>query len=84
MGYERYVHILVINRDGMSPSSLESLNTKIKVFDNQATLDQWLFKNYLKIEHGNIKREGNIQWLRGVSKSGDKDVLIIRKERLYE
>ncbi len=78
------VFILVANRDGKQSSSVESTTTRMKVFSSQAALDQWLLKHYLKLCNGNVFREGNIQKMKGISKSGHTDVLIIRKERLHE
>lgn len=84
MGYEKCVHLLVINRDGKESSSLERDQLRLKIFSSQAAMDQWLLEHYLKLDHGNVLREGNIQKMKGISKSGHTDVLVIRKERLYE
>ena len=84
MGYEKCVHLLVINREGKESSSLESSQLRLKVFTSQAAMDQWLLEHYLKLDNGNVLREGNIQKMKGISKSGHTDVLVIRKERVYE
>jgi len=84
MAFERSVHILVVNRDGRDSSSLENPNLRIKIFDSQASLDQWLMKHYSSIENNNIRHEQNIEWMNGIAKSGHKDVLIIRREKVRE
>lgn len=84
MGYEKCVHLLVINREGKESSSLERSQLRLKVFTSQAAMDQWLLEHYSKLDNGNVLREGNIQKMKGISKSGHTDVLVIRKERLYE
>lgn len=76
--------ILVANRDGKQSSSVESTTTRMKVFSSQAALDQWLLKHYAQIQHGNIRKEGNVQCFNAFSKSGHNDVIIIRKERVQE
>lgn len=84
MGYEKWVHLLVINREGKESSSLERDQLRLKIFSSQAAMDQWLLEHYSKLDNGNVLREGNIQKMKGISKSGHTDVLVIRKERLYE
>jgi len=84
MGYEKCVHLLVINREGKESSSLERDQLRLKIFSSQAAMDQWLLEHYSKLDNGNVFREGNIQKMKGISKSGHHDVLVIRKERVYE
>lgn len=84
MAMEPLVHILVINREGRATSSLESENLRMRIFKSQAALDKYLLKHYVSIEHGNCIHRGNIEWINATSKSGHKDVIIIRKEKLYD
>ena len=77
-------YILVANRDGLQSSSIESVGTRLKVFSSQAALDQWLMKHYAQIQHGNIRKEGNVQCFNALSRSGHNDVIIIRKEPVHE
>ena len=84
MAMEPLVHILVINREGKSTSSLESENLRIRIFKSQAALDRYLLKHYVSIEHQSCVHRGNVEWIYATSKSGHKDVIIIRKEKLYD